>query len=66
MAAHGHFNTSVANFYYRNGYVTTKQFNLIKKRIIKYAGQLTKIANGQIVMDKRPIKLNKNWLHTSK
>jgi len=38
-----------AAFFMERGYLTQKQFNLAKKRIMKYVGQLTKIANGEIL-----------------
>lgn len=39
------FMTSVAEFMLKRGYLTEKQLAAVRKRIMKYAGQLTRIAN---------------------
>ncbi len=37
------------NQYHRtNGFLSTRQMALIRKKMIKYAGQLTRIANGEV------------------
>jgi hypothetical protein len=37
--------TSFAEFYKKRGYLTEKQLRIARKKIMKYAGQLCKIAN---------------------
>lgn len=37
--------TSFAEFYKQNGYLSPKQLTLARKKLVKYAGQLTVIAN---------------------
>ena len=36
----------IAEWYLKTGFLTEKQMKLVRSRIMKYAGQLTKIANG--------------------
>lgn len=40
--------TSIAEFYDSHRFLSEKQMYVVKRRIKKYAGQLTKIANKQI------------------
>ncbi len=40
--------SSIADFYSRRGFVTERQMGVVRRRIGKYAGQLTKIANGKV------------------
>lgn len=47
-AGDGRWGASFAGFARRNGYLTTKQINYIRPKMLKYAGQLAKIANGTI------------------
>lgn len=37
--------TSFAEFFNRAGFLTTKQMQICRKKLIKYSGQLTMIAN---------------------
>lgn len=46
--ADGKLMSSMAEFYKRNNYLTEKQIALVRRRLEKYAGQLTKIANKNI------------------
>jgi len=59
----GYIMSKFASFYMSRGYLTSKQFNLTKKKIMKYSGQLAKIANG-IIPEARMTKITiiKNWL----
>ena len=36
--------TSFCNFYMQHGYLSEKQIDILKKKIAKYAGQLTRLA----------------------
>ena len=40
--------SGMAEFYKKNGYLSPKQTSLVKVRMRKYVGQLTKFANGHI------------------
>lgn len=40
--------TSLAKSYLKYGHLTPKQTALTRKKILKYAGQLAKIANGEL------------------
>ena len=42
------FMTSVAEFLIKNGFLSEKQKMYVRKKIVKYSKQLTKIANHQI------------------
>ena len=44
----GYIMSKFSTFYNERKYLTEKQFNMAKKKIMKYAGQLTKIANNEI------------------
>jgi len=56
-----------ATFFMKNGYLTIKQLELTKKKIMKYAGQLAKIANGEIFDSYRPkIIITKSFLQRLK
>ena len=61
----GEIFTSIGNFYTRFGFITDKQFAIIKRRIKKYIGQLAKVANGKIT-DVVPVVVNTDWLRASK
>lgn len=45
----GEILTSIANQFLKWGSVSEKQFAIVKKKMVKYAGQLAKIANEQIM-----------------
>jgi hypothetical protein len=45
--ADGKFLSNVAEFYNRNGYLSPKQIKCVRKRLLKYSGQLAKIVNGK-------------------
>lgn len=42
------FLTSIAQQIKKNYQLTTKQINVVRKKLLKYAGQLTRIANYEI------------------
>lgn len=42
------FMSSIAKFILSRGYLTDKQMTYARKKILKYAGQLTKVANGKL------------------
>jgi len=42
------FLTGMVAFYKDRGFFTPKQLQVIRKKMVKYAGQLTKIANGKM------------------
>lgn len=44
----GQIMSSIAEFYLNRNYVTPKQMVIVRRKMNKYAGQLAKIANGQI------------------
>jgi hypothetical protein len=46
--ADGHLLTSFAKQYISKGYLSDKQISWARRKMIKYAGQLAKIANGKI------------------
>jgi hypothetical protein len=59
----GEFMTSVAKWFLEHGFVTEGQFRGIKKKMMRYAGQLAKLANGEIVPDYREeFKIYEGWL----
>ncbi len=60
------FLTSVAKQFLQRGSMTTGQFRPVKKQMMKYAGQLAKIANGKIEVPQFPIKIYSDWLRESK
>lgn len=45
--ADGKFLSNVAEFYNRNRYLSPKQIKCVRKRLLKYAGQLARIVNGE-------------------
>ena len=63
----GEFMTKVAKFFLKNGYVTEKQFKFIKKKMMRYAGQLAKLANGEIEpLTRVDFKIYTGWLRKFK
>jgi len=59
----GEFMTSVAKFFLKVGFVTEGQFVHLKKKMMRYAGQLAKIANGDIIIDSSiEFKIYEGWL----
>lgn len=55
----GKFLSNVAEFLKRNGYLSSKQIFRVRKSLRKYAGQLAKIANGELETSVEPININK-------
>lgn len=51
----GEIMTSLAKFYIRTGFLTPKQMKLVRKKMQRYAGQLAKIANGEIQTPPLPV-----------
>ena len=43
-----HILSSFAEFYKRTGFLTQKQIVIARKKMMKYAGQLCRIANGEV------------------
>ena len=59
----GDFMTSVAKWFLKHGFVSEGQFVHVKKKMMRYAGQLAKLANGEIVPNYREeFKIYKGWL----
>jgi len=59
----GDFMTSVAKWFLEHGFVSEGQFKHVKKKMLRYAGQLAKIANGDIVAPYREeFKIYEGWL----
>jgi len=56
----GKFMSSLATFHTRFGYLSSKQLFCLRKRMKKYAGQLAKIANGELELpvENNPVKKN--------
>jgi len=50
----GPFLSNVAQFYNKHGYLSPKQLFRVRKALRKYAGQLAKIANGEITAPSNP------------
>ena len=46
--ADGKMLSSLAQFYLNKNYLTDKQMYILRKRMLKYAGQLAKIANNML------------------
>ena len=44
------FMSSLAKFILKRGYLTDKQLEYGRRKIMKYAGQLTKVANGELTV----------------
>ena len=44
----GQIMSSIAEFYMNRNYITPKQTTVVRRKMGKYAGQLAKIANGEI------------------
>ena len=42
--------SSFSEFYKKTGFLTYKQMKIARKKMLKYAGQLTKIANGEVII----------------
>jgi len=62
----GKIMSNLSTFFLSRKFLTEKQFNVAKKIIIKYAGQLTKIANNEISVIKRNFEIPANWLSKPK
>jgi len=59
--------SGIMDNYIKCGYtLSEKQFAIIEKKIKKYAGQLAKIANGEIVTPPSNIKIRKDWLRVKR
>lgn len=58
----GEFMTSVAKWFLDHGFVSEGQFKFVKKKMMRYAGQLAKIANGDIIVEPFTIKIYEGWL----
>lgn len=59
----GDFMTSVAKWFLKMGWVSEGQFEHVKKKMMRYAGQLAKLANGEIAPDYREnFKIYEGWL----
>ena len=58
----GDFMTSVAKWFLEHGFVSEGQYVHVKKKMMRYAGQLAKIANGDIVVPEFPVKIYEGWL----
>jgi len=56
----GKFMSSLATFHTKFGYLSSKQVYCLRKRMRKYAGQLAKIANGELVVPAEPKTFRKN------
>lgn len=65
--AHAEFATSLVNFYRRKGFLSPKQLQAARKVMQRYAGQLAKVANGEIVnpldapTPKEPVQEPNDW-----
>ena len=57
----GTWMTSIGNNVIKYGQITEGQLNAVKKMMHKYAGQLAKIANGEITVPEFPT-MKENWL----
>jgi len=42
--------SSFSEFYKKTGFLTLKQMKIARKKMLKYAGQLTKISNGEMII----------------
>ena len=64
----GEILTSIAGQFLKWGSVSEKQFAIVKKKMVKYAGQLAKIANGQIMgfVSHKDITIKPNFIRKSK
>ncbi len=64
----GEILTSIANQFLKWGSITEKQFAVVKKKMVKYAGQLTKIANDEIVgfVSHKKIDIKPTFIRKSK
>lgn len=56
--------TSIASQYLEKGFITKKQFNVVKLRMAKYAKQLSQIANNELlpVHLRRKVDINPGWI----
>lgn len=59
------FLSNVAEFYKRNGYLSPKQLFRVRKSLKKYAGQLARIANGELDTPNEPASLKNRRLSLS-
>lgn len=62
----GEILTNMIENFKKWGNLTEKQFALLKKKMMKYAGQLAKIANGEVTGPSSNIKIRKDWLRVKK
>jgi hypothetical protein len=53
--AHDEFATSLVKFYQKRGFLSPKQMNAARKLMQRYAGQLAKVANGEIANPLKPV-----------
>lgn len=64
----GEIMTSIANQYLKWGSISEKQFVIVKKKMGKYAKQLARIANGDLlpVHMRRKVEVRPDWIRKSK
>jgi hypothetical protein len=53
--AHDEFATSLVKFYQKRGFLSPKQMAAARKLMQRYAGQLAKVANGEIANPLKPV-----------
>lgn len=64
----GEILTSIANQYLEWGSISEKQFEIVKKKMGKYAKQLAKIANGELLPEylRREVVVKPDFIRKSK
>ena len=63
----GKIMTSIAGNFLQYGTLSERQYEIVKKKMLRYAGQLAKIANGEIALpNKIDVKIKPNWLKKGK